>query len=361
MVRREGGVFNCSASPTVFTDIFYYQNARQEAKHHTEMSSQSENEIGEYVEIRPGRKLYKRTISFSSTSELTSERIVHLLFVHGSMASSDQYDPLIGRMMNDSKNTANLEIICHLFDALGCGMSRHRRRCREVCTNSEHQGYSWDDFSEKELANDLQAIFQSIYNKLSGSSNEGSSATMYLVGHSYGTSQLLKLIHTQSQEDNVTHHVKGLILIGGALGDGPANEIARDGGHPIFRLPTFVLNCMQHSLSQNFVDAAFHESSCKLLRAASLQKSNRNSMHMCKAFYRQTRWVTSDHAQEVKLRTLVIHGENDMILPVEAGEHLAKSLPRSKWVTISDASHQVFQERPEAVCRVVLDFILESK
>lgn len=54
---------------------------------------------------------------------------------------------------------------------------------------------------------------------------------------------------------------------------------------------------------------------------------------------------------------MVIHGLNDMILPLAVGEHLHQSLSNSELHTIPYSSHQVFQEEPEKVAKLILDFV----
>ena len=47
--------------------------------------------------------------------------------------------------------------------------------------------------------------------------------------------------------------------------------------------------------------------------------SNRNDMWFCKAFYRQQIYATSQEAKQVQVKALVIHGVEDLVLPVAAG------------------------------------------
>ena len=48
------------------------------------------------------------------------------------------------------------------------------------------------------------------------------------------------------------------------------------------------------------------------------------------------------------LRTLLLWGEHDQIVPLEAAHHLHATLPKSKLEIISEAGHLPHQERPEA-------------
>jgi len=54
--------------------------------------------------------------------------------------------------------------------------------------------------------------------------------------------------------------------------------------------------------------------------------------------------------------TLVIAGDHDFI-PVEIADHIAHALPNAKLVTIKDCGHFAYLECPEAVHRIVEDFL----
>jgi pimeloyl-ACP methyl ester carboxylesterase len=56
-------------------------------------------------------------------------------------------------------------------------------------------------------------------------------------------------------------------------------------------------------------------------------------------------------------RAMVIHGRNDLVLPLSAGEHLHESLKKSELHVISETSHQVFQENPDKVASLLLEFV----
>jgi len=61
-----------------------------------------------------------------------------------------------------------------------------------------------------------------------------------------------------------------------------------------------------------------------------------------------------EDAQKLKnMPTLVIHGKEDMIFPIDVGDHLNQSLSDSEFCIIPDASHQVFEEKYEEVAEVM--------
>jgi pimeloyl-ACP methyl ester carboxylesterase len=55
--------------------------------------------------------------------------------------------------------------------------------------------------------------------------------------------------------------------------------------------------------------------------------------------------------------TMVIHGADDRLIPVEMGEEIARSIPGAELVIIEDAGHFVFLEQPEAIASVVAGFL----
>jgi pimeloyl-ACP methyl ester carboxylesterase len=107
-------------------------------------------------------------------------------------------------------------------------------------------------------------------------------------------------------------------------------------------------------------------------------------MTMCKAFYSQQRYVSAEEVTQVVSYTgstdpskcprfLVIHGNEDGIFPVVQAQKLVHAIqcgvqrrmtnrPNSnedvvQFHVVDDASHQVFQERPDIVASLIWDFI----
>lgn len=55
--------------------------------------------------------------------------------------------------------------------------------------------------------------------------------------------------------------------------------------------------------------------------------------------------------------TMVIHGADDRLIPVEIGEEMARAIPGAELVIIEDAGHFVFLEQPEVIASAVADFL----
>jgi pimeloyl-ACP methyl ester carboxylesterase len=246
------------------------------------------SEKHEKVAVLPNRTvLCKRRSSQIRIDDDDISPIVNILFVHGSCASSSQYDDLIHALeiqvtyMVKSEKLQISKINYFSYDQLGCA-------------GSKHPADDWEAFSSANLLQDLQSIVQNGILP-----NSKASSPLFIVGHSHGCSQVIQLVNSLS--DSNRDRIKGLVLIGGALKDGPGG-LARDGGHWIFKyVPMFMLRKMQPSLSQGFFDAAVHPKNRERLRESAINVSNTNDMLFCKAFYRQQVYASSEEASKLKV------------------------------------------------------------
>lgn len=59
----------------------------------------------------------------------------------------------------------------------------------------------------------------------------------------------------------------------------------------------------------------------------------------------------------ISIPTLVVHGENDRLVPPTNGEDLARLIPSARLVIIPGASHNIFSDQPEAAVEVILEFL----
>jgi pimeloyl-ACP methyl ester carboxylesterase len=75
-------------------------------------------------------------------------------------------------------------------------------------------------------------------------------------------------------------------------------------------------------------------------------------MRACYRFYDEG--VEVEH---VEAPALVIHGEDDLIVPVENGRMLASRLPNARYVELPGRGHNVPLEDPETFNRLVLEFL----
>jgi pimeloyl-ACP methyl ester carboxylesterase len=64
-----------------------------------------------------------------------------------------------------------------------------------------------------------------------------------------------------------------------------------------------------------------------------------------------------DRLGEVRCPALVVHGTNDMLIPLRAGELVAQAIPGATWIAMNGAGHSLPQERAEAFTRALVDFL----
>lgn len=62
-------------------------------------------------------------------------------------------------------------------------------------------------------------------------------------------------------------------------------------------------------------------------------------------------------AERISVPALVVHGDQDVIVPVENGRRLAERLPRAEYVELSGRGHNLMLEDPETFARLALDFL----
>lgn len=293
-------------------------------------------DFSEMIEVRPERSLFCRRVNISDKDN-ASQRNISLLMVHGSCAASSQYDCLIEEFRKDHSDLKFRSLGIYLYDQFGCG-------------ESASSSSDWKAFSSTELLQDLETIILAIL-------DIEKESDLYIVGHSYACSQLIQICN--KLEDKIITRVRGLVMLSGALKDGPCIN-ARDGGHWIFKyFPLFMLRRMQKGLSRSFLDAAVHPTNRERLREKCLDISNKNDMEMCRAYYRQQVYADSEDAGKVKIRSIIIHGRDDHIFPLVGGNHLHESLPNSKFIVLDSASHQVFEEHPKQVKDEIVRFIID--
>jgi 3-oxoadipate enol-lactonase len=63
---------------------------------------------------------------------------------------------------------------------------------------------------------------------------------------------------------------------------------------------------------------------------------------------------------QLKVKTLVIHGENDLLIPAVNGRLLAEAIPGAKLVMLPNASHIFVTDQPEASEQALKDFLASA-
>jgi proline iminopeptidase len=72
-------------------------------------------------------------------------------------------------------------------------------------------------------------------------------------------------------------------------------------------------------------------------------------------------WSVMDRLNEIKVPTLILAGSEDFQFPPEHQQELAAGIPDSHLVIIDRAGHNVQDEQPDKVQRLVREFLLDGK
>lgn len=68
-------------------------------------------------------------------------------------------------------------------------------------------------------------------------------------------------------------------------------------------------------------------------------------------------WEAYNRLAQIAAPALVIHGENDRLVPVENAKLIAARIPGAKMVLLPDASHIFTTDQPEAAHNAILEFL----
>lgn len=279
------------------------------------------------VEIRPGRTLYIRNLSLGDASRPD----VNLICLHGTAASHQQYLPLLGAL-DKMLQPIGSSLTCWLYDGVGLGDS-------PIVTDP-------NAYSDEEQQADLHAILERV---------DKTRPTIFM-GHSYGPMGMLKYLQKHPLES-----LQGCIFLSTGFHDGPVP--LENGGPGIFKLPLFLLSCLQSLMTESFLNMGLDASADPALVDAARKDCNANDMWVVQQYYKSNRWLSSSEAKEIiPLQTtpcLVVHGATDKIIPIKSGQFVANQL-QSELVVVENASHLVLVEQPEVVAKAILNFLSTS-
>jgi pimeloyl-ACP methyl ester carboxylesterase len=241
------------------------------------------------------------------------------------MASMSQFNDLIDYFRTKYNIVA--------FDMLGCGES----------SKPIDPFFSFEEsfYSTKNLLLDAEEIF----NRYATSSN-------VLIGHSFGTSLVCKLINVLESKHATG---KSVILCSVLL----STKLLFEGGPPsIFYLPVWVLDLMQDYLSRQFTLIAYSPTCDEAIIQRSRNTSNANKMYVCKAFYLNFVWANENEWRAMtNLPTLICQGNHDLITPCDGIEAFKEILNDCTIEIIENAGHQVMQEKPVEIISHIEKFV----
>jgi len=154
--------------------------------------------------------------------------------------------------------------------------------------------------------------------------------------------------------------VTSLLLLGtagGGPGRVPRPRYVADAMTEALGLPDaeFALRTMPFTVSPAWVDA--HPERFEKMLAARIENPTPVELldahvEACYRFYEQGCPV-----ERIQVPALVVHGNEDLIVPVENGRRLAKRLPRAEYVELPGRGHNLMFEDPESLARLALDFL----
>jgi pimeloyl-ACP methyl ester carboxylesterase len=313
--------------------------------------------------VRPGRSLFVRKVRLGNTTNTTTATL-QIVCVHGTSASEQQYHMLLESLheiiLADGETEVSIQ--CLLPDLMGCGQSPPAPNAKNA-------------YSNEEIMADLLALMEQ-----HGDPN----LPLVIMGHSYACNVILPML-LESQKNPAFPNLTACIFLSSAVRC-PENPNI-DGGHWIMRspfVPDMLLNYMQPSMTEQFVEMAVHPDHVALKEQVK-HASNGNSMRTARAYHSNHKWYadldrlssSSDSSVNFDVPVLVVHGAEDVIIPLAAGKSLARALSSVslssssssgqssssssanvvEFVTVERARHLVMMEQPEEVARAVWKFL----
>jgi 3-oxoadipate enol-lactonase len=154
--------------------------------------------------------------------------------------------------------------------------------------------------------------------------------------------------------------VRSLVLVG--TGPGGPNRVRRpkhvaDAFTAALRLPyeEFARRTMPYTFAAGWTEAnpgRFEEILALRLEQPTPYETIGAHADACYAFYR-----AGCPVEGIEAPTLVIHGDEDLIVPVENGRMLAERIHGSKYVELARRGHNLPLEDPSGFARLVQDFL----
>lgn len=359
-------------------------------------------ELADVLELRPGRWIFCRHWIIGSSSNGdggTSTTTIHLICIHGTAASQDQYLPLL-RAIDKRLETSNVIVSAWLYDAVGCGKSPKPKSLPPLSSPPSTSSSSRDEgklYADKEQVLDLDEFLRKLVWK-----KASPTCRVFFMAHSYGPNWVYKWMIQEQQRLHSNYNrnalapsflsqVTGLVLISTGTAD---TKLLVKGGPPLFRCcPLCVLRCLQPMLTSMFLKLglapATHKAQPDLIQAAK-EANNRNDMETVCYYYQSHDWLsaqdlfrfchevlsnnntssTGTNSSSSAIKVLVVHGVEDGIIPIQHGQIVANAMMgqggshvshhQGGLVSIADAGHVPMQEQPEVMADHLVNFLLTT-
>jgi pimeloyl-ACP methyl ester carboxylesterase len=154
--------------------------------------------------------------------------------------------------------------------------------------------------------------------------------------------------------------VRSLLLFstaGGGSGRVPRPRYVADTMSEALGLPDdeFALRTMPFTVSPGWIEAhteGFHDMLAVRIETPTSVELLEAHVEACHRFYEE-----GCEVEQISAPALVVHGDLDLIVPVENGRRLAERLPRAEYVELSGRGHNLMFEEPKTLARLALDFL----
>lgn len=157
--------------------------------------------------------------------------------------------------------------------------------------------------------------------------------------------------------------VRSLLLF--ATGGGGPGRVrrSRDVAHAIGEAvalsdPEFAERTMPFTFAPGWAEAnaeRFHEIIAARIEEPTPYELLEAHAAACYRFYEE-----GCQAERISVPALVVHGDQDLIIPVENGRMLAKRLPHVEYTELPGRGHNVMLEDPPTFARLVLEFLARA-
>jgi abhydrolase domain-containing protein 8 len=211
------------------------------------------------------------------------------------------------------------------FDALGHGRSPAPR--------------DWQAYRGEASADDLRALVE-----------RHASSRNLVVGHSYGCLVALSALLAHAGPATTRPPLFDEAFL---LAPPPLSAKARPPWW-VTALPVPILELLRPQLSAGFRAKAWGLDADPKLIDEETAISDRNSLYVFKALWRQRLDIAPASLSQLKLPVRLIAGEADQLTPPVLAEQIALQLPDAQVSVLPRCGHQIPLERPDAVIAAIL-------
>jgi pimeloyl-ACP methyl ester carboxylesterase len=270
---------------------------------------------------------------FFSKTEFVNYRVIgngekSVIFLHGFGASNRTWDDIIPYLTSPNTNFV-------LFDLIGAGFSSKPRSA---------------DYSMRANALVIESFIR-----------EHDLRDYALVGHSFGGG--VSLLTTHEFLESTTHRPSALVLL-----DAAAYETKLPFFVDYLRVP-LISNILlavtpynfqaRHTLEKLYFDKAkvTREKVERYSFFMSMKGHNNALIETARQIILKDFSRYSGQYKDITIPTLVLWGRQDTAVPLEDGIKLSKDIPTAKLAIIEDSGHNIQEEQPKDVARLINGFL----